>query len=157
VFNLTLPGAIHTVLAALAIAFGIVQFCRPKGDPLHRAVGYGYVGVMLIADGAAMLVVRFTGKFNIFHAGAIVNMVCICVALLPVLARPRRPGWGLRHYYWMSWSYVGLLAAAATELVVRTAPLANRAQAWAATIAATLAVTLVGYMLINRHRPIAAR
>jgi hypothetical protein len=54
----------------------------------------------------------------------------------------------------MSRSYVGLLAAAATELVVRTSPLATREQAWMMTAATSVVVTAIGYVLINRYRPI---
>jgi hypothetical protein len=81
---------------------------------------------MLVADGAAMLVFQFTDRFNILHVGAIVNLLCIVLAIVPVLRTPRPSNWKNQHYYWMSWSYVGLLAAAATELVVRTSHLATR-------------------------------
>ena len=152
--NLTLPGAIHTVLAMLGIVVGLVQLVRPKGGSIHRALGYAFVYAMLIADGTAMLVFQFTGRFNILHIGAIVNLLCIVLAIVPVLRSPRRSNWKNQHYYWMSWSYVGLLAAAATELVVRTSHLATREQAWAVTAATSALVTVLGYVLINRYRPV---
>jgi uncharacterized membrane protein len=152
--NLTLPGAAHTVLAILGIAVGLIQFLRPKRGPTHRARGYAFVYAMLIADGAALLIFQFTGKFNIFHIGAIVNLVCIIAAVIPVLRSPRRSNWQNHHYYWMSWSYVGLLAAAATELVVRSSHLATRQQAWTVTAVTSVVVTAIGYVLINRYRPV---
>jgi hypothetical protein len=36
--HLTLPGAIHTVLAATGIVVGLIQLLRPKGGSIHRAV-----------------------------------------------------------------------------------------------------------------------
>jgi hypothetical protein len=54
----------------------------------------------------------------------------------------------------MSWSYVSLLAAAATEVVVRTGHLATREQAWAVTAATSVLATVIGYVLINRYRPV---
>jgi uncharacterized membrane protein len=152
--NLTLPGAIHTVLAMLGIVVGLIQFLRPKRGPTHRARGYAFVYAMLIADGAAMLVFQFTGRFNILHVGALVNLACIILAVVPVLRSPRPSNWKSQHYHWMSWSYVGLLAAAATELVVRTSHLATREQAWAVTAATSVVVTVIGYVLINRYRPV---
>jgi uncharacterized membrane protein len=152
--NLTLPGAIHTVLAMLGIVVGLVQLVRPKGGSIHRALGYAFVYAMLIADGTAMLVFQFTGRFNILHIGAVVNLLCIVRAIAPVLRSPRPSNWKNQHYYWMSWSYVGLLAAAATELVVRTSHLATREQAWAVTAATSVLVTVLGYILINRYRPV---
>lgn len=152
--NLTLPGAIHTVLAALGILVGLVQLLRPKGGSIHRALGYAFVYAMLIADGTAMLIFQFTGSFNILHTGAIANLVCIVAAIIPVLRNPRPSNWKIQHYTWMSWSYVGLLAAAATELAVRRGHLAARGQAWAVTAATSVVVTAIGYVIINRYRPV---
>ena len=136
--NLTLSGAIHAVLAAVGIVVGLIQFLRPKGGSIHRARGYAFVYAMLVADGAAMLVFQFTGRFNILHIGALVNLLCIILAVVPVLRSPRPSNWKYQHYYFISWSYVGLLAAAVTELVVRTNPLATREQAWMVTAAASV-------------------
>jgi uncharacterized membrane protein len=152
--NLTLPGAIHTALAMLGIVVGLIQLLRPKRGPAHRARGYAFVYAMLIADGTALLVFQFTGRFNILHAGAIANLACIILAIVPVLRTPRPSNWKNQHYYWMSWSYVGLLAAAATELVVRTSHLATRGQAWTVTAAVSVVVTAVGYVIIDRYRPV---
>jgi uncharacterized membrane protein len=152
--NLTLPGAIHTLLAMLGIVVGSIQLLRPKRGPAHRARGYAFVYAMLVADGTAMLIFQFTGRFNILHVGAVVNLVCIVLAVVPVLRTPRPSNWKNKHYYWMCWSYVGLLAAAATELAVRTAHLATRQQAWTVTAATSLLVTAIGYVLINRYRPL---
>ena len=152
--HLTLPGAIHSVLALVGIVVGLIQLLRPKGGSIHRALGYAFVYAMLIADGTAMLVFQFTGRFNILHIGAIANLVCIVLAIIPVLRSPRPSNWKHQHYYFMSWAYVGLLAAAATELVVRTGHLATREQAWMVTAATSVIVTAIGYVLINRYRPV---
>src|ERR1700704_4129579 len=138
----------------LGIVVGLVQLVRPKGGSIHRALGYAFVYAMLVADGAAMLVFQFTGRFNILHIGALVNLLCIILAVVPVLRSPRPSNWKYQHYYFISWSYVGLLAAAVTELVVRTNPLATREQAWMVTAAASVVVTVIGYVLINRYRPV---
>jgi len=152
--NLTLIGAIHTVLAATGIVVGLIQLLRGKGGPVHRALGYAFVYAMLIADGAAMLVFQFTGRFNILHLGALANLVCILFAIAPVLRSPRPANWKLQHYYWISWSYAGLLAAAATELVVRTVHLPTREQAWMATAATSMVVSAIAWVIINRNRPL---
>src|SRR5436309_10020906 len=152
-FSLSVGGAMHTVLASLAVGIGIIQFMRRKGDPVHRALGYLYVYGLLVADGAAMLVYQFTGKLNILHFGAVTNLICIGLGMFAVLARPPNTDWRSMHYHWISWSYVGLLAAAATELVVRTVPFADKIQTWSATAAATTTVTVVGFVLIKRNRP----
>ena len=150
--SLTLAAAIHTVLALFGIAVGALQLLRTKGGAIHHALGYAYVYAMLVADGAAMLIYRFTGQFNVFHAGAIVNFVLIVFAMVPLLQSPRPANWKLRHYYRISWSYVGLIAAAVTELIVRTVRLTHE-QGWAVSGGATVMVTAIGYVLIERFRP----
>jgi uncharacterized membrane protein len=151
--HLTLPGVIHIVLAA-SIVVGLIQLLRPKGGSIHRALGYAFVYAMLIADGTVMLVFQFTGRFNILHVGAIANMICIILAIVPVLRNPRPLNWKYQHYTWMSWAYVGLLSATATQLAVRTSHLATREQAWAVTAAASVMVSAIGYVLISRYRPV---
>ena len=152
--GLSLAGAIHTALAMLGIVVGLVQLLRPKRGAGHRARGYAFVYAMLVADGTAMLIYQFTGQFNIFHIGAIVNLVWIVLGIVPVLRSPRPANWKNQHYYFISWSYVSLLAAAATELVVRTVHLTTREQAWSAAAIVSIAVTAIGYVLIERYRPV---
>jgi uncharacterized membrane protein len=151
--HLTPIGAIHTTLAMLCIVVGAVQLLRPKGGAPHRARGYGYVYAILIADGAAMLLYRFTGTFNIFHVGALVNFVFVSAGIAPMLRTPRLAGWKYWHYYFMAWSYVGLIAAASTEIIVRFIQPATRGMAWSLTAVVTALVTAIGYALIQRYRP----
>ena len=152
--GLTCAGAIHTILALFAIGVGCLQLLRRKGDTAHRAVGYAYVYGLLIADGAAMLVFQFTGKLNILHFGVLTNLVCISLGMWPVLRIPRRPNWRLSHYMWISWSYVGVLAATGTEIVVR-GPFhaSSHDRAWIATAFVTVAITGLGWILIQRNKP----
>jgi uncharacterized membrane protein len=152
--GLTVAGAVHTLLAMFGMLVGLIQLLRPKRGPAHRARGYAFVYGMLVADGAALLVYQFTGRFNILHVGALMNLACLLLAIAPVLRSPRRANWKTQHYYWMSWSYVGLLAAAATELVVRGAHFTSRVQAWTATAMLTTIVTAIGAVLIARNWPI---
>jgi len=153
--HLTAAGTLHTVLAMFCIATGLIQFPRPKGGPVHRARGYAFVYGMLVADGAAMLVYQFTGQFNIFHAGAMVNFILVVLAIVPLLRSPRPANWKLHHYSFIAWSYVGLIAAAVTEVVVRAGHPATREWSWAVTAAITVLVTAVGYVLVDRYRPAA--
>lgn len=150
--SLTISGAIHPMLAAAGIVRGLMQFLTRKRGSLHRAVGDAFVYAMLIADGVVLLVFQFTGRLNILHFGALTSLACIAAGMWPVLRSPRRPDGREKHYLWISWSYVGLLAAAATELVVRTLPLRDAGQTWLVTLSVTLTVTLVGRALILRHQ-----
>jgi uncharacterized membrane protein len=151
--HLTPSGGIHAALALFCIGIGAIQFMRPKRGAFHRARGYAFVYAMLLVDGTALLLYRFTGSFNMFHVGALVNLVCIVGAIVPMLWTPRLQGWKYRHYYFISWSYVGLLAAAVNEAIVRSVALASHAQTWSVSAVVTVLVSGIGYILIERHRP----
>src|SRR5215475_9726738 len=150
--NLTVFGTIHMVLAMLCIVVGTIQLARPKHGPVHRARGYAFVYAMVVVDGTAMLLYRFTGSFNAFHLGAIVNLAAIIAAMVPMLMSPRPAYWKQLHYRFMSWGFVGLIAAAVTELIVRTVRLTHE-QGWAVSGGATALVMAIGYAMIERYRP----
>ena len=151
--DLTVAGWIHTVFSCIGILVGAEQVIRTRRDRLHRWLGYVYVVCMVVGDLAILTVFRFNGRFNVFHVGAIANLLCIFMALRPMLAMPRPPQWKLTHYMWICWSYVGLLAAALTEFIIRTQPLPGRGATILATILATSLVCGVGAWLITRYRP----
>ena len=151
--HLTPVGTSHSLLAMFCIAIGLIQLLRPKRGPTHRARGYAFVYAALVADGTAMLLYRFTGQFNIFHVGAIVNFVFVVLAIVPLLRNPRPANWKLQHYHFIAWSYVGLISAALTEVIVRLSQPATRGLAWSLTAIITALVTAIGYVLIQRYRP----
>ena len=150
--QLTFVGATHMVLAMLCIMVGAIQLMRPKHGAAHRARGYAFVYGMVVVDGLAMLLYRFTGSFDAFHVGAIVNLAAIVAAMVPMLMTPRPANWKQWHYRSMSWGFVGLMAAAVTELIVRTVRLTHE-QAWAASGGMAVLVTAIGYAMIERYRP----
>jgi uncharacterized membrane protein len=149
--NLTFTGAIHATLGMLCIGVGLIQFFRPKRGAGHRARGYLYVYAMLVADGTAMLVYQFTGRFNLFHVAAIVNFVCIVLAIVPLLRSPRPSNWRMTHYSFISWSYVSPIAAAATNIVARLG--LARGQIGLAAFVVSIATMAIAYVLIGKYRP----
>jgi uncharacterized membrane protein len=151
--NLTIAGAIHVSLAILCIGVGLIQFLRPKRGAGHRARGYFYVYAMLVADGTAMLLYRFTGSFNLFHVAAIINFACIVLAIIPLLRNPRPANWRLTHYYYISWSYVSPISAAAINIAVRLAPPMTRGQIGLVSLVLSMVVMTIAYVLIGKHRP----
>lgn len=81
------------------------------------------------------------------------STLCLAMALRPMLAKPRPVEWRLIHYMWVSWSYVGLLAAALTEFIIRTQPLGSRGASIVATVLASTLVGILGAVMIQRFRP----
>jgi hypothetical protein len=153
IHNLTSAGAIHVTLAMLCIAVGLIQFLRPKRGAGHRARGYFYVYAPLVADGTAMLLYRFSGSFNMFHIAAIINFTCIVLAIVPLLCSPRPANWRLTHYYFISWSYVSPISAAAIQIAVRLAPPMTRGQIGLASFVLSIVTMTIAYVVIGKHRP----
>jgi uncharacterized membrane protein len=88
-----------------------------KGTALHRLIGLVYVFAMLLTNISALTIYHLTGHFGLFHAFALLSLFSTIIGLaLPVL---RLRNWLDGHVQWMSWSYLGLVAASLNEILVR--------------------------------------
>jgi uncharacterized membrane protein len=158
-------GWIHTIAASTALVAGAAVLLTRKGTRRHRQVGWVYVASMLLLNGTALLIYRLFGRFGPFHVGAIFSFVTVVAGTAAALgarrARARRDPVARaraleRHYQWMTWSYVGLAAAAVSEIATRMPALRPRpghGMAFGITVAvATLLVIGVGAQLIRRRR-----
>jgi uncharacterized membrane protein len=113
-------GQIHFVLAIAAIASGGAAVLMRKGTGAHRLIGFIYAVAMIGMLGTAFLIYNLTGTFGPFHVLAIFSLATLLLGLVPVLLRkPGNQRWIELHAFSMSWSYVGLLAAAAAETLTR--------------------------------------
>lgn len=140
-------GQFHFMTALLAIVVGAAVVWRRKGTPSHRWMGRLYVSAMLSLNLSALLIYDLFGYFGPFHAAALASLLTVIVGVES--AWTRRPNWRIRHAYWMSWSYVGLLAAAVSETATRYL---DYAFGWTVLIA-TVLVLAAGGLLINRRLP----
>lgn len=154
---MTTLGAVHFTFALVAIAAGAWVLLIPKGTRWHRTLGHLYVAGMLGLNITALLIYRMTGRFGPFHAVALVALATLGMALYTVLRRRPRKGWIEAHATWMSWSYVGLIAAAVSETATRIVmPMVARsldggamAVFWTVVGVATAAVVFIGQRLIS--------
>ena len=94
-------------------------------------------------NATAMSIYRLLGGFGPFHLAALVSLVTLIGGITAALRR--RPGWAVRHYRWMTWSYVGLLAAAVSEVGTRM----PGAPFWGAVLLASAVVIGAGGHLIR--------
>jgi hypothetical protein len=78
---------------------------------------------MACLNGSALALYNLTGGFNVFHALAVFSLATVAAGVIQVLGRRRWRRWLWRHYQYMAWSYVGLLAATINEGFVRVSPL----------------------------------
>ncbi len=143
----TLIGWIHFLLALAAMAAGGVVAMERKGTPRHRRLGRTYGFLMLGVNGTAFMLYGLLGHFGPFHVAALFSLVTIVAGWLP--ARRRSSGWVAAHAYMMGGSYVGLLAAAAAETLGRI----PNTPFWGMVIAASLAVSIIGAVIMRRRLP----
>jgi uncharacterized membrane protein len=156
--NLGPLGLLHFLSALLAMGVGAgVLLLTPKGGRRHRQLGLVYVSLMLVLNVTALLIYDLFGGFGPFHAFAIFSLLGIVLGWRAIFqaraARARgdlvaRSRWIEVHYYWITWSYVGLLAAAASETITRRPAFhfvrAGGARFGIAVAAATLLVCGIG-------------
>lgn len=107
---------LHTVLAVGALAAGAWNLATRKGTRRHRQMGYVYaasMGGMLLTS---FFIFELFGGFGVFHVMALLSGVTLGVGLYFPLRRQRHPNWIEHHYFWMSYSYVGLVMAGGSHL-----------------------------------------
>lgn len=110
-------GLFHTITAILSMIFGTAVLLNRKGTLRHRRMGRVYGISMLLMILSAFAIYNL-GGFSLFHAFALVSLITLILGIIPVL-RKKKPNWYASHYYFMSWSVVGLYCAFWAELGVR--------------------------------------
>jgi uncharacterized membrane protein len=156
-------GQVHLLTALIALASGAWVLLRRKGTARHRQVGWLYVASMLALNVTALLIYRLTGTFGPFHFAALISLATLLAGV--VNARRRLRGdrnWLRRHYSYMTWSYLGLAAAAVAETATRAPAFQAVAGGptsafWIAVVVASVAVFAVGATLIRRKADVVIR
>ena len=143
-------GQAHFFVALLALTSGAIVVFRRKGTVFHRWCGRTYLASMLILNISALSIYNLWGHFGPFHVAAIISLVTVLMGAVAVWRRSPAHNWRIAHAYWMSWSYVGLWAAAVAETSTRYL---NFDFGWTVGIAST-AVVLVGATIMNRRLPV---
>jgi uncharacterized membrane protein len=143
-------GSIHLLSAILAMLAGGLVIAMPKSGLLHRRLGYLYVISMLVLNGTAFQIYHLFGRFGPFHGLAVMSLICLLGGFIPALARKRVANWLHWHYYFMTWSIVGLYAAFWAELFTRTLPMG---QFWSLVLVASGVTSGIGFYVIRKQAP----
>jgi len=139
---------LHFVSALLALACGVGIFSTPRGTRNHRRLGYAYVAGMTVTNLSALSLYARTGAFGPFHAAAMISLATLAAGALPAILRRPRGGWLPLHWEFMSWSFVGLLAAAVAEVAFRIPGFAY----WPSIVAGAILVFVAGGVWIYKSR-----
>ncbi len=122
-------GTIHFAASLVSIALGAAVLAQgPKGGPRHRQLGWAYVIAMLTVNTTAFMLYGLFGGFGPFHVAAIISVAGIVAGTRAARSarHARRAHQTFRranrvevHFWWMTFSYVGLVAALASEAITR--------------------------------------
>jgi uncharacterized membrane protein len=139
-------GLVHTTAAFLALGLSLAILAARKGSRFHKRLGILYGACMVGLNFTAFAIYDLFGEFAAFHWAAVASFATLLAGLWPLVRR--RPGWIDRHAYFMSWSVVGLWAAAAAEAATRVFE-----AFFASALAASVLVIGVGAVIIWRTVP----
>jgi uncharacterized membrane protein len=137
-------GWFHFITSVVALITGLVVILNPKGTLFHKRIGYIYVVSMLSLNISSFFIVNF-GGLSLFHFFAIVSLVSIAGGMLPTLQK--KENWLAYHYYFMSWSVVGLYCAFWSEIGTRF--VGNMKEFWWMVMLATVLTAAVGGAIIH--------
>jgi len=139
-------GGFHTISAILALIFGTVVLLNVKGTVFHKRIGYTYILLMVFLNSSSFFIISF-GGFSIFHFFAIVSLLTVIAGIIPAIRRKKN--WFAYHYYFMSWSVVGLYSALWSEIGTRFVK--NMHQFWWIVAIATIITVFIGSRIINKN------
>lgn len=146
-------GLGHFFAALVALVIGPISFLRRKGDRLHRLLGYTYVSVMAVVNVSALTMYELTGGPNLFHFFAALSLATIGPGIWCAV-RARQTGRRellISHYYFMSWSYFGLLAAFLSQIATQVRVMPAGVPPFVAVGGLTALLAIAANLLISRN------
>lgn len=139
-------GLFHFIASILALISGTVVLLNIKGTMFHKRIGYVYVVSMLLLNLSSFFIISF-GGFSIFHFFAIISFATIIGGMIPTIKKKKN--WFGYHFYFMSWSVVGLYAALWSEIGTRFTN--SMKDFWWIVALATFVTIAIGSRIINKQ------
>ncbi len=139
-------GWFHFIVSLLALLFGTFVLLNKKGTKLHKIIGYSYVISMMLLNVSSFFIVNFDG-LSLFHFFSIFSLMTVLAGIIPAIMRTKN--WFSFHFYFMSWSVVGLYAALWSEIGTRF--VGNMQEFWWMVVLATGLTVFIGSRIIKRE------
>ena len=111
-------GLLHTLMAVVALIFGTWVLVIPKGNKLHKKLGYVYTVAMVFVVATSFMMYHLFGGFGIFHFFAVISGLTLIGGMLPMLLKKPK-NYISYHYNFMFWSVFGLYGAFLAEILTR--------------------------------------
>jgi uncharacterized membrane protein len=128
----------HIFCGFASLISGFIVLLKRKGDDRHRLTGRLYFGFMLALNLTALGIYNLYGDWGIFHWMAVASLIPLIAGLVAIRYKNLHA-----HYYFICWSYIGLLCATVSEIFVHV-PLAVLLQSQIAHIDTWLMFCLIG-------------
>ncbi|MDX1584826.1 MAG: DUF2306 domain-containing protein [Thermoanaerobaculia bacterium] len=141
-------GWTHIAFAIASLILGAMVFFQRKGGARHRLLGYLYAGALLLVNSSALLVYEESSGLGPFHVLALISLATLSGGFIPAYLRLPKDTWLEAHAYFMSWSYVGLVAAGAAQMATKIA-----GPGLLQVVLPTVLIVLVGARMIHRRVP----
>ena len=142
-------GTAHVALAIAALIIGAAVAFLPKGGRRHRTLGYFYAISLLLVNVSALSVYEEAVGMGPFHILAVISLLTLISGFIPAFLRRPVSSWLYLHAYFMSWSYVGLVAAGVAQIITMSSSLS----AWVAVGLPSILVVIIGGVLIHTRIP----
>ena len=108
---------LHTLVSVIALISGGIIFFFTKGTGLHRKIGFTYVVSMGLSLITSFFIYEMFDGFGPFHVMSIISILTISIGMYFPLFGRGISGWPIHHYFWMSYSYVGLWMALMSHFI----------------------------------------
>lgn len=128
----------HIFCGFAALASGLVVLLKRKGDAKHRLIGRFYFVFMLSLNLSAFSIYNLYGGWGVFHWMAVASLIPLIAGFVAIRYKNLNA-----HYYFMSWSYIGLLCATVSEIFVHV-PIAVLLQSKVAHLDTAIMLCLIG-------------
>ncbi|MCP5096641.1 MAG: DUF2306 domain-containing protein [Chloroflexi bacterium] len=143
-------GWVHMIFGLVALVAGTAVLSISKGTRWHRMLGHVYLISMIALNVTALFIYDLFGSFGAFHWMALASLITLILGMVPVFTRRPKGRWLELHGGFISGSYVGLVAATASEVTSRL-PGGWESFSGSVTAVTTIVITVVGMMLISRN------
>lgn len=114
-------GTVHFALASISLILGAALFLKQKGSSAHRVLGYLYSSGLLLVNLSALSVYEGSSGPGPFHMLALISLATLAAGFSVAFLRRPKNSWLDLHAYFMSWSYVGLVAAGVAQTATKLA------------------------------------
>jgi len=104
---------IHIILGFSSLISGFTVLLIKKGSRNHRLIGRAYILSMLGLNLTAFGIYKLFGGWGFFHWMAIASLIPLLAGYTAIRYKKIEA-----HYFFMCWSYIGLLCATISEIFV---------------------------------------